>query len=220
MTLMWLRMGLQPERQRVLIGRALMCKSKLLILDEPSLGLSPLLVEEMFALVGRLNADGLSVLLVEQNVVQSLAIAHRAYVLEHGAIAQAERNIECGRRQQSLDIALGQGFRQRAPEPRHRHLGRGVLGSQALAHLMAKETAERRQLAGRRLRSCAAGRALAEIGEHVRSRDFPETGTPAMQPLLQGRKVCSIRRQGIRSEPALHPGNVEKAQDQWIKLDH
>jgi hypothetical protein len=41
-----------------------------------------------------------------------------------------------------------------------------------------------------------------------------------MQPLLQGREVCSIRRQSIRGEPALHPGNVEKAQDQWIKLDH
>jgi len=75
------------EQQMLAIGRGLMGEPRLLILDEPSLGLSPLLVEEMFALVGRLNADGLSVLLVEQNVVQSLAIAHRAYVLEHGAIA-------------------------------------------------------------------------------------------------------------------------------------
>ena len=69
------------------IGRGLMSEPRLLILDEPSLGLSPLLVEEMFALIGRLNAEGLSILLVEQNVVQSLAIAHRAYVLEHGRIA-------------------------------------------------------------------------------------------------------------------------------------
>ena len=75
------------EQQMLAIGRGLMSEPELLIMDEPSLGLSPLLVEEMFALVGRLNADGLSVLLVEQNVVQSLAIAHRAYVLEHGAIA-------------------------------------------------------------------------------------------------------------------------------------
>jgi branched-chain amino acid transport system ATP-binding protein len=75
------------EQQMLAIGRGLMGEPRLLILDEPSLGLSPLLVEEMFELVGRLNADGLSVLLVEQNVVQSLAIAHRAYVLEHGAIA-------------------------------------------------------------------------------------------------------------------------------------
>jgi len=75
------------EQQMLAIGRGLMTEPKLLILDEPSLGLSPLLVEEMFALIGRINAEGLSILLVEQNVVQSLGIAHRAYVLEHGTIA-------------------------------------------------------------------------------------------------------------------------------------
>ena len=73
------------------IGRGLMSEPKLLILDEPSLGLSPLLVEEMFALIGRLNRDGLAILLVEQNVVQSLAVAHRAYVLENGRIALSGR---------------------------------------------------------------------------------------------------------------------------------
>jgi branched-chain amino acid transport system ATP-binding protein len=75
------------EQQMLAIGRGLMGEPRLLILDEPSLGLSPLLVEEMFALIGRLNAEGLAILLVEQNVVQSLAVAHRAYVLEHGRIA-------------------------------------------------------------------------------------------------------------------------------------
>ena len=75
------------EQQMLAIGRGLMGEPKLLILDEPSLGLSPLLVEEMFALIGRLNAQGLAILLVEQNVVQSLAIAHRAYVLEGGVVA-------------------------------------------------------------------------------------------------------------------------------------
>jgi branched-chain amino acid transport system ATP-binding protein len=75
------------EQQMLAIGRGLMGEPRLLILDEPSLGLSPLLVEEMFALIGRLNRDGLAILLVEQNVVQSLAIAHRAYVLENGRIA-------------------------------------------------------------------------------------------------------------------------------------
>ncbi len=75
------------EQQMLAIGRGLMAEPRLLILDEPSLGLSPLLVEEMFALIGRLNADGLAILLVEQNVMQSLAIAHRAYVLENGRIA-------------------------------------------------------------------------------------------------------------------------------------
>jgi branched-chain amino acid transport system ATP-binding protein len=75
------------EQQMLAIGRGLMSEPRLLILDEPSLGLSPLLVEEMFALIGRLNRDGLAILLVEQNVVQSLAIAHRAYVLEGGVVA-------------------------------------------------------------------------------------------------------------------------------------
>ncbi len=75
------------EQQMLAIGRGLMAEPRLLILDEPSLGLSPLLVEEMFALISRLNADGLSILLVEQNVMQSLTIAHRAYVLENGRIA-------------------------------------------------------------------------------------------------------------------------------------
>ena len=75
------------EQQMLAIGRGLMSEPKLLILDEPSLGLSPLLVEEMFALIGRMNAEGLAILLVEQNVVQSLAIAHRAYVLEGGKVA-------------------------------------------------------------------------------------------------------------------------------------
>ena len=79
------------EQQMLAIGRGLMSEPKLLILDEPSLGLSPLLVEEMFALIGRLNRDGLAILLVEQNVVQSLAVAHRAYVLENGRIALSGR---------------------------------------------------------------------------------------------------------------------------------
>jgi branched-chain amino acid transport system ATP-binding protein len=73
------------EQQMLAIGRGLMAEPKLLILDEPSLGLSPLLVEEMFAMILRLNKEGLAVLLVEQNVMQSLDIVHRAYVLEHGS---------------------------------------------------------------------------------------------------------------------------------------
>jgi branched-chain amino acid transport system ATP-binding protein len=75
------------EQQMLAIGRGLMAEPRLLILDEPSLGLAPLLVEEMFALIRRLNQDGLAILLVEQNVGQSLEIAHRAYVLENGVVA-------------------------------------------------------------------------------------------------------------------------------------
>ena len=74
------------EQQMLAIGRGLMAEPRLLILDEPSLGLSPLLVEEMFALIASLSQGGLAVLLVEQNVGQSLEIAGRAYVLENGAI--------------------------------------------------------------------------------------------------------------------------------------
>jgi branched-chain amino acid transport system ATP-binding protein len=66
------------------IGRGLMAEPRLLVLDEPSLGLSPLLVEELFALVARINAEGIAVLLVEQNVMQSLELAHRAYILDNG----------------------------------------------------------------------------------------------------------------------------------------
>lgn len=77
------------EQQMLAIGRGLMAEPKLLILDEPSLGLSPLLVEEMFAMIRRLNKDGLAVLLVEQNVVQSLDIVHRAYILEHGCFVMS-----------------------------------------------------------------------------------------------------------------------------------
>ena len=77
------------EQQMLAIGRGLMAEPKLLILDEPSLGLSPLLVEEMFSMILRLNQDGLAVLLVEQNVVQSLDIVHRAYVLEHGSFVMS-----------------------------------------------------------------------------------------------------------------------------------
>lgn len=75
------------EQQMVAIGRGLMSSPKLLILDEPSLGLSPLLVEQMFELIKRINDKGLTILLVEQNVIQSLAIADRAYVIEEGRIA-------------------------------------------------------------------------------------------------------------------------------------
>src|SRR3981189_316457 len=72
------------EQQLLAIGRGLMPEPKLLILDEPSLGLSPLLVEELFALIKDINADGIALLLVEQNVVQSLEVAQRAYILDNG----------------------------------------------------------------------------------------------------------------------------------------
>jgi branched-chain amino acid transport system ATP-binding protein len=76
------------EQQMVAIGRALMAKPKLLLLDEPSLGLAPLVVAELFRTVKQINRQGISVLLVEQNVKKSLELAHRAYVLETGKVVQ------------------------------------------------------------------------------------------------------------------------------------
>jgi branched-chain amino acid transport system ATP-binding protein len=75
------------EQQMLAIGRGLMSEPELLIMDEPSLGLSPLLVEEMFALIQRINREGQSILLMEQNAVQTLAIAHRGYIIENGRVA-------------------------------------------------------------------------------------------------------------------------------------
>src|SRR5215470_17431290 len=72
------------EQQMLAIGRGLMAEPRLLILDEPSLGLSPLLVEELFALIKSVNAQGIAILLVEQNVMQSLEVALRAYILDNG----------------------------------------------------------------------------------------------------------------------------------------
>jgi len=74
------------EQQMLAVGRAMMADPSLLILDEPSLGVSPLLVDEMFTLIKNLNESGLSIFLVEQNVMQSLEIATRAYVIENGCV--------------------------------------------------------------------------------------------------------------------------------------
>jgi branched-chain amino acid transport system ATP-binding protein len=78
------------EQQMLSIGRALMSRPRLLLLDEPSMGLSPLYVAEIFKLLMKINRDGTTILLVEQNANAALKIAHRGYVLDRGTIAYAD----------------------------------------------------------------------------------------------------------------------------------
>jgi branched-chain amino acid transport system ATP-binding protein len=85
------------EQQMLAIGRGLMSEPVLLIMDEPSLGLSPLLVEQMFELIQRINREGQSILLMEQNAVQTLAIANRAYIIENGVVAMQGQAQELAR---------------------------------------------------------------------------------------------------------------------------
>jgi len=79
------------EQQMLAIGRGILARPKLMLLDEPSLGLSPLLVQELFRLLAELNRDGLALLLVEQNTRQALRLCARAYVMELGAIVMQDR---------------------------------------------------------------------------------------------------------------------------------
>jgi branched-chain amino acid transport system ATP-binding protein len=77
------------EQQMLAMGRALMAKPRLLLLDEPSMGLAPILVDEIFSVIHRINKEGTTILLVEQNAFKALGIAHRGYILETGAIVKS-----------------------------------------------------------------------------------------------------------------------------------
>jgi branched-chain amino acid transport system ATP-binding protein len=74
------------EQQMLAVARALMAKPRLLLMDEPSMGLAPVLVEEIFNIIQRINQEGVTILLVEQNAHMALSVAHRGYVLETGVI--------------------------------------------------------------------------------------------------------------------------------------
>lgn len=95
------------EQQMVAIGRGMMGQPRLLILDEPSLGLAPLLVEEMFTLIGRLNEAGLTILLVEQNVMQSLELADAAHVMENGCLVLSGTGAELAGNRELAKTYLG-----------------------------------------------------------------------------------------------------------------
>ena len=77
------------EQQMLAMGRALMASPKLLLLDEPSMGLAPILVDEIFSIVKKISAEGTTILLVEQNAYKALSVADRAYILETGAISKS-----------------------------------------------------------------------------------------------------------------------------------
>lgn len=79
------------EQQMLAISRALMCKPEILLLDEPSLGLAPMIVAQIFDIIRKLNSEGITVLLVEQNARMALKVSHRAYVLETGLITLSGR---------------------------------------------------------------------------------------------------------------------------------
>ena len=97
------------EQQMLAISRALLAKPKLMMLDEPSLGLSPLLVKQLFTLIVDLNREGLTVLLVEQNTRMALQVAQRGYVLELGRVAMQGTTAELAQQQGLQAAYLGSG---------------------------------------------------------------------------------------------------------------
>lgn len=95
------------EQQMLAIGRALMAKPKVLLLDEPSLGIAPLLVKEIFEVIKKINEDGVSILLVEQNANMALEISDYAYVLENGAVALSGESKELKNNDEVRQLYLG-----------------------------------------------------------------------------------------------------------------
>jgi branched-chain amino acid transport system ATP-binding protein len=97
------------ERQMLALGRALMSRPRLLMLDEPSLGLAPQIVRESFRIIAELHRSGVSILLIEQNARAALAIADRAYVMEHGEIALQGSAVELAQNPRVVESYLGLG---------------------------------------------------------------------------------------------------------------
>jgi branched-chain amino acid transport system ATP-binding protein len=95
------------EQQMLAVGRALMSQARLLLLDEPSMGLAPLLVREIFRVIQRINQQGTAILLVEQNALMALEVAHRAYILETGEIALTGKASKLRHHPKVLEAYLG-----------------------------------------------------------------------------------------------------------------
>lgn len=97
------------EQQMLAIARALMMQPKILMLDEPSMGLAPILVEQIFEIVKMLNKQGVTILLVEQNALQALEVAHRGYVIQTGEIALADSAANLRENRAVREAYLGEG---------------------------------------------------------------------------------------------------------------
>jgi branched-chain amino acid transport system ATP-binding protein len=110
------------ERQMLALGRALMLRPAFLMLDEPSLGLAPMIVAEMFHIIERLRTEGVSILLIEQNARAALRISDRAYVLENGAVRLSGRASDIAADARVVDAYLG-GSMVPAADGRHRLVG-------------------------------------------------------------------------------------------------
>jgi branched-chain amino acid transport system ATP-binding protein len=95
------------EQQMLAIGRGMMARPKVLLLDEPSMGLAPILVEEIFSIIKEINSQGVAILLVEQNALMALSVAHRGYVLETGRIVLAGTGQELLHNPQVMKAYLG-----------------------------------------------------------------------------------------------------------------
>jgi branched-chain amino acid transport system ATP-binding protein len=96
------------EQQMVAIGRALMARPKLICMDEPSMGLSPLYVEQTFAIIQQINRQGVTIFMVEQNAAMALSIAHRAYVLQTGQVVLSGSAAELRENEQIREAYLGE----------------------------------------------------------------------------------------------------------------
>jgi branched-chain amino acid transport system ATP-binding protein len=96
------------EQQMLAIGRALMSRPKLLLLDEPSLGLSPILVQQIFEIIREINRQGITILLVEQNALQALNVANRGYVMQTGRIILADTATNLAANEQVRQAYLGE----------------------------------------------------------------------------------------------------------------
>jgi branched-chain amino acid transport system ATP-binding protein len=96
------------EQQMLAVGRALMARPSVLLLDEPSLGLAPILVQQIFSIISEINSQGTTILLVEQNALQALNIAHRGYVLQTGRVALSGAAAELSRNEMVRKLYLGE----------------------------------------------------------------------------------------------------------------